>query len=406
MTRRGLRPLVALTAAIATLGLVVLACGEGGGSDLLTVSDSAGIRVVTNAGRGDGGQMAFEDLSVGVVEGDPAYMLGRVSALAVGAGDTIYVLDSGEKHIKVYDPSGRHVRTFGREGDGPGEFREPNLMTLLGDTLVVFDWRARRLTYLRGDGTVLGTARTELPATFAARIARLDDTTLVLQANAGHSMPPQPERDGKSWLLRLTLDGRVLDTLLVTAGTDQVPYRTERFLTVVTAPFPRGPRWDAAPDRRIAYGRGEHYQIGVHQYPPAGTDSIGRLVMLIRRAESLRAVTDADIASYRNRWLDREDLTPESRRRFEDLLDTVTYPATWQAFDDLRFDASGRLWVRRPPREADSLVSWDVFDPDGRLVRVITLPKDLTVHAIGADAVYGVMRDELDVQYVKRLRLP
>lgn len=306
----------------------------------------------------------------------------------------------------MYDPTGRHVRTFGRQGDGPGEFQEPSHMTFLGDTVVVFDWQARRLTYFSSDGTVRGTALAELPTTFAGGIARLDDSTVVLEAVAGHRMPPDPEKDGKSWLLRLAFDGRVLDTLLVTLGRDMVPYRTETFLTVITAPFPRGPRWGVAPDGRIAYGRGEHYEIGVYEYRPAATDSIGQLTTLIRSTQSPRTVTDADIAAYRNRWLGREDLTPESRRRYEDILGTVTYPTTWPAFDALRFDESGRLWTRRPPREADTLVSWDVFDTDGRLVRTVVMPKDLTVHAITADAVYGVMRDELDVQYVKRFRVP
>lgn len=388
------------------LGFALLACGEGGATDLATVRDSAGIRIVTNTVRSDGVEAVLEDLSIGVIEGDEAYMFADVAAVAVGAGDTVYALDSGTKQIKVYDPAGQHVRTFGGEGGGPGEFQEPSHMTFLGDTLAVFDWRMRRLTYLSGNGAVFGTARTELPATFASGIARLDDTTLVLHVTAGYSMPPQPEKEGKAWLLRVALDGRILDTLLETLGRDMVPYRTETFLTVIAAPFPRGPRWDIAPDGRIAYGRGERYEIGVYEYRAEATDSIGRLTTLIRSNQPPQTVTDADIATYRSRWLGRENLTPESRRRFEAVLGAATYPTTWQAFDALKFDASGRLWVRRPPREADTLVSWDVFDPDGRLARTVAVPKDLSVHVITGEAIYGVMRDELDVQYVRRFRLP
>jgi hypothetical protein len=399
MSRSALRAVI--------LGLAVLACGEGGASDLVTVRDSAGIRIVTNAPPRDGVAAAVEDLSIGVVEGNEAYMFASVEAMAVGPRDTIYVIDAGPKQVKVYDAAGRHVRTFGREGEGPGEFRDPGPATFFGDTLVVFDWRLKRLTYFRNDGTVLATARTELPTTFAHGFGRLDDTSLVVEAVEGYSPPPQPDKEGKSWLLRLAFDGRVLDTLLVTTGVDQVVYRSETVpLMVRVAPFPRGPRWAVAPNGHIAYGRGERYQIGIYDLQGGETDSIGRLATLIRHDEAPRPVTDADIEAYRNRWLGEENLTPSTRRLYEDVLATVTYPATWPAFNALRSDEAGRLWARRPPRDADTLVSWDVFDGDGRLVRPVAVPKALDVHAITADAFYGVMRDELDVQYVKRFVLP
>jgi len=47
--------------------------------------------------------------------------------------------------LKVFDRSGRFVRTIGREGGGPGEFRGVGAMDVLpGDTLVVFDWGTSR----------------------------------------------------------------------------------------------------------------------------------------------------------------------------------------------------------------------------------------------------------------------
>jgi hypothetical protein len=393
--------LSALAATAALLGLAALACGEGGASDLVTVRDSAGIRIITNTARPEGVASAVEDLSIGVVEGDENYMFAGVEAVAVGPGDTIYVVDGDAKQIKVYTPAGTHIRSFGREGEGPGEFLDPSLATFFGDTLVVFDRRARRLTYFGSDGTVFGMARTELPSIFVGGIDRLDDSTLVVQADM-----PGAGDGGQTWLLRVAFDGRVLDTLLVTDRRSYMTYRIETFIALVPLPFPRAPRWDVASDGRIAYGRGDGYQIGVYEYPPSNTDSIGHLRTLIRHADPPRTVTDEDVEAYRQSVIGDENLTLPRRRGYEEALGTMTYPTTWPAFDRLRFDALGRLWVRRPPREADSLVSWDVFDADGRLVRTVAVPKALMVHAITGDAIYGVMRDELDVQYVKRFRLP
>ena len=35
----------------------------------------------------------------------------------------IYLLDSQLSEVHVYTPDGEHLRTVGREGDGPGEMR-------------------------------------------------------------------------------------------------------------------------------------------------------------------------------------------------------------------------------------------------------------------------------------------
>jgi hypothetical protein len=54
---------------------------------------------------------------------DPLTNLLHANDLAVGPGDTIYVADKGAYRIVVYDPNGNPVRTLGRIGEGPGEFR-------------------------------------------------------------------------------------------------------------------------------------------------------------------------------------------------------------------------------------------------------------------------------------------
>jgi hypothetical protein len=48
---------------------------------------------------------------------------------------------------------------------------------------------------------------------------------------------------------------------------------------------------------------------------------------------------------------------------------------------------------------------WDVFDAQGRFLGVVTMPRDFTPKLFRGDKIYGVWRDELDVQYVLRLRI-
>ncbi len=49
--------------------------------------------------------------------------------------------------------------------------------------------------------------------------------------------------------------------------------------------------------------------------------------------------------------------------------------------------------------------NWDVFDRTGRYLGMVALPARFTLRAIRGDRIYGLWRDELDVQYVVRLQI-
>ena len=48
---------------------------------------------------------------------------------------------------------------------------------------------------------------------------------------------------------------------------------------------------------------------------------------------------------------------------------------------------------------------WDVFGRDGRLLGVVQMPARFQPRLFVGDAIYGVLRDEFDVQSIARLRV-
>ena len=48
--------------------------------------------------------------------------------------------------VRIHDDEGRFLRWLGREGDGPGEYRSPEFARRVGDSVYVFDDRARQVT--------------------------------------------------------------------------------------------------------------------------------------------------------------------------------------------------------------------------------------------------------------------
>lgn len=88
--------------------------------------------------------------SVGIRDGSDPEMFVRVKEATILDTDVVAILDYGAWEIRTFDLSGTHIASFGREGDGPGEFRGPfGVSNPGGDTIVVWDYaRAANLRFL------------------------------------------------------------------------------------------------------------------------------------------------------------------------------------------------------------------------------------------------------------------
>ncbi|HSR42711.1 MAG TPA: 6-bladed beta-propeller, partial [Longimicrobiales bacterium] len=75
---------------------------------------------------GDSGWALVEDLRIGALQGaDPARIFGRIGDIEVDAAGRIWVLDTDAAELRVFEGDGRHRVTFGKRGEGPGEFSRP-----------------------------------------------------------------------------------------------------------------------------------------------------------------------------------------------------------------------------------------------------------------------------------------
>lgn len=97
-----------------------------------------------------------EDLSLGGpgAQGDDAF--GKIQSFTVDDSGSIYVLDRRNYNIKVFDPSGRCLRTFGRQGQGPGEFEYPYSLSInrASGEIALYELNDG-ISYFKTDGTFL-----------------------------------------------------------------------------------------------------------------------------------------------------------------------------------------------------------------------------------------------------------
>ena len=90
-------------------------------------------------------------------EDDEDVLLGVITGAVVDAAGQVYLIDRQLSQVLVIGPDGELVTTLGREGDGPGELRQPHALLMLpNDVVGVVQGFPGRIIGLNFDGTPAG----------------------------------------------------------------------------------------------------------------------------------------------------------------------------------------------------------------------------------------------------------
>ena len=111
--------------ALSLLAVAFASCESAPSSPVIAV-DSAGVRVVVSDPSASDATCAVGEeplLVVGDREDDPAHLFGRVVGAARLSDGSVAVVDPTVNQVRVFDETGEHLRSLGRLGDGPGEFK-------------------------------------------------------------------------------------------------------------------------------------------------------------------------------------------------------------------------------------------------------------------------------------------
>ena len=141
-------------------------------------------------------------------------------------------------------------------------------------------------------------------------------------------------------------------------------------------------------------------------YEILGYSIEGVLNTIVRRDLDRIPVTEKDRAEYlENEFYGKLDEQGGWRRRLRRVFLEMDYPSTMPAHGRLLVAKSDNLWVEyyRPAWKRES--RWTVFNAQGRMLGDVDMPLDMEVLEIGSDYVLGLLKDELDVEYVQLYEL-
>jgi formylglycine-generating enzyme required for sulfatase activity len=158
--RRGVA-LVMLALLLAGCGSEVAETGRDAGAGVV-VRDSAGVRVVESPDADRALPLVATRLAA-LAPPDSALTAVPWGVAADPVRGLVHVADWTGARVVTYDAAGVYLRTLGRAGSGPGEFRNPVALALEADgTLVVWDAGRSVLSRWSPDGESLGEERAPL----------------------------------------------------------------------------------------------------------------------------------------------------------------------------------------------------------------------------------------------------
>lgn len=323
---------------------------------------------------------------------------------ALANGRVLVVTDASKQYIE-FDESGEALRTRGRSGSGPGEFRHVQLLasSSTSDTIVLLDMLQRRLTLANvadtSETTPLVVSFRE--ASIGRVIPQLRFQSRFLLARNDGPLPDATPSGTVRQLTRLVL----LDSLLEAVAdlgqfpADEMIVRddpNDGFWYGEPTPFPSRLLL-AANDSVIFVSPGGPFEILMY-------DAVGALRRVLRVADARRPVTKAMTEQYRARVMVFAT-DPVSTKEWTALSRDDVFPANLPAFDQMLVDRQGLLWLRRTVVEGDTQAEWVVVKSDGALVARLEVPAALTLHDIDEGSVLGVWTDEMKREQIRRYTL-
>ncbi len=387
------------------LALLSLLSGCGGseaeGPEGVTVRDSAGIVIVESAEaawEGGGGWTiaGSPTLEIGAVDGPPELQFERIESLLRLGDGRIVVADAGASEIRFYGPEGGYLRSTGRAGDAPGEYRQiADMGTGPGDSLWVYDFGLRRFTVLTLSGEPVRTLSMGGSLSAVGAVGRLSDGSFVVREYWSSGSGTGPIRTGltrePAAVARLSPDGSQLDTIGLFPGRE-VFIGSEDGRAVMSAPLFARSSSVALRGDEIVVGTQTTFELGIHTPE-------GQLKRIVRVPDVDLEISEADVERQVEAELARtpEERRPMTRRHFESLA----VPETRPAYGALLVDAAGNVWVAEATRYPTPPRYWTAFDSAGALLGRVDLPAGFALHAAGVDWVLGVWRDELEVERIR-----
>jgi hypothetical protein len=375
-----LRRMCALGVFVVVVPLLNGCSGKGEGEERARVDTlETGMVVVENPASGTWGDdpawRLTDPIKIGNADDGGPEVFGDVRSIALDGSGRVYVLDFYAQHIRVFDTDGAYLRTLGRPGQGPGEFRFVVGMRFdHTDRLWVVNQHNMRYTLFDTAGALVN----EFPRRMGAEVL---EWRPFFSSTGGLY----------DWLIYRTANRR-------TSGYARYDTLTGSFKdTIPSPPLPQG--------TPLGWG----YTAATPRTWWMGVASEYRLWELTRDLDTVRVV-------YRDHELNPQtrEQRDSARRVYRDVRRRASHNVEWdlprnqRIFEWIVLDDRDHVWVGLSGEPDGGGTTLDIFDPQGVYLGPVSTPYRVEPRprpVIRGCCMVFVTKDELDVAYVVRYRI-
>jgi len=310
--------------------------------------------------------------------------------------NSIMIANAGSGAIRVFDFSGRYVRSFGGSGRGPGEFTYLAGLHSVGDTVLAIDYSPRQVSWFDRSGRFLRMTRFAegTDVRWPTPLGFLEDGT-VLAVNG------QAFESGQ---LGFGLVRPPFEVLGFPAGSFESPRRIATFpgteFWVTREPDQVATKSLLGPETIFAVGGSSFWLANSDHYDIWRFSMTGEPEVLIRVPVANRRPDRGEIEARIEQRLWPLPPGPVRERTLR-ALRAMRAPARRPLIQRLVASSSGELWVMLSQSPGAASVEWHIFDHEGRLIAALSAPARFQITEIHEDRVIGIWRNETDVEFVR-----
>lgn len=277
-----------------------------------------------------------EDMIIGQSHSDEEFDLSSILSFAVDDQENVFVMDTKPLRIKVFNRHGKFLRSFGREGEGPGDLTfSRSMQYTYQHEIMCIDDKKGEIKFYSSEGRFLRYLK--------CPILRWSSHTTMISSGRIYSVKRYPGGEQEQLIFLIP------------------PYEDSKIIASRPAPF-RSPipliwiRYALLPEDHMVWGMTSEYAFHV-------IDNSGRMIRKIRKKHTPIALSEeykSEISQLAPPGWSKEKYAKQIAERLS---------SHFPAFDFIFTDEAGNLFVKTFETEKETgryLI--DIFDTQGRFV--------------------------------------
>ncbi len=287
-----------------------------------------------------------EDFSLGE-SGQEEEMFSQITAAVLDDEGNIYILDREENKVVAFDKGGKHLRTFGKKGQGPGEMNGPVGIHITPDKeLLIEDGLNQRLGFFSLDGKFLRNISTAKALGLAG----------IVIDSQGNMIAQHVVLDNNKLTRVLKKFDKELNALFTIASFD-----FPNIMAGKIDPFSFLTFYEMGKDDSILLSNPEEYEIKVLNFD-------GEVIKRILKEHEPVKITEED----------KQEILARLPAESAAIKDRIEFQKNFPPYRGFSLDDEGRLFVRTfaKGKTKDEFL-WDVFDAEGKYIARIPLKGEI-----------------------------